>query len=292
MNGEITDGSGNDGKGVLITGCSSGIGRQTAIALVASGFTVFATVRKPADADDLRKLNLKNLVPMCPLDLTNLDHIANVAESLKSEIDSRGSRGLYALINNAGGGRPGPVELMDLDMFRTEVNARLVGAVALVQALLPLIRAGKGRIVWIATPGLIPTPYVSSIHMCDFAVNCLARTLEIELKPWRIRNVMVRCGGIKTPAGLRTQSDAQAVLDRSTPGQAVLYGKALRKWGEEMAAFDRKRTDPNEVARVVLAALAARNPRHHYRVGYMSAAAAFLQALPQSVADWVLKKRF
>jgi len=196
------------------------------------------------------------------------------------------------LINNAGGGLPSPLELMDLDMFKTEVDARLVGSVALVQALLPLIRRAKGRIIWIATPALIPTPYVTSIHSCDFAVNCIARTLQIELKPWGIRSILIRCGGIKTPSGLRTTSDVRAVLQHASPERSSLYEKAFTKWGKDMALFDRKRTDPEKVAQAVLRALEATNPRHHYQVGHMSRAAAILEALPQSVSDWILKKRF
>lgn len=292
MNTGASDKSGVGDRCVLITGCSSGIGRQTAITLAGKGFVVFATVRKSADADELRKLNLQNLSPICPLDLTNLEHIKNVATFLAAEMHRRGGTGLYALINNAGGGLPSPVELMDLDMFRTEVTARLVGTVAMVQALLPLIRQGNGRIVWIATPALIPTPYVASIHACDFAVNCLARTLDIELNPWHIRNIMIRCGGIKTPAGLRTTSDARTILQRSSPDRASLYEKAFRKWGEEMALFDQKRTNPEEVAELILEVLEKPKPKRRYSIGYMSGAAAFLETLPQPVTDWILKKRF
>jgi NAD(P)-dependent dehydrogenase (short-subunit alcohol dehydrogenase family) len=90
--------------------------------------------------------------------------------------------GLFALINNAGGGSPAPVELMDLETFRIELQARVLGSVAMVQAFLPMIRKGNGRIVWVMTPAIIPTPYVTNIHACDFAVNCIARTLDIEIK--------------------------------------------------------------------------------------------------------------
>ena len=285
MNGQPLDARGSEDKHILITGCSSGIGRQTAITLVNMGYIVYGTVRRPADSDDLYKLNLRNLVPICPLDLTNLQHIKKIADVLAAEIRRRQGSRLYALINNAGGGLPNPLELMDMDMFRTEVNARIVGSVALVQALLPLIRRGKGRIIWISTPALIPTPYVASIHACDFAVNCIARTLEIELKPWGIRNTMIRCGGIKTPAGLRTTSDVHTVLRHASPDRTSLYVKAFTKWGEDMALFDRKRTDPERVAQAVLAALVVAKPKHHYRVGHMSRAAAFLEALPQPVSD-------
>jgi NAD(P)-dependent dehydrogenase (short-subunit alcohol dehydrogenase family) len=170
---------------------------------------VFATVRKQADAESLRGLNealgtTPNLIPICPLDLTRLEQIPHVIETVASELERRGKEGLYAPINNAGGGSVAPIELMDLHGFRAELEARVLGSVAMVQACLPMIRRAKGRIVWIVTPGIMPTPYVTSIHACDFAVNCIARTLEIELKAWRIPNIMIRCGGIKTAASLKS----------------------------------------------------------------------------------------
>lgn len=284
------DGIRAEGEGVLITGCSSGIGRATAIHLAQHGFTVFATVRKEVDAENLRSLNEPNLVPVCPLDLTRLDHIPPVAETVASELERRGKR-LYALINSAGGGGVAPIELLDLDRFRTELQARVLGSVAMVQTFLPMLRAVGGRIVWIVTPATIPTPYVASIHACDFAVNCIVRTLNIELKPWDIPNIMIRCGGIETPAGMRTTAEVEACL-RGPRERVMLYEQALRDWGQEMAEFDRKRTAPEKVAATVLKALAAPKPKRRYAIGYMSGAAALLETLPQPVADWILGMRF
>jgi NAD(P)-dependent dehydrogenase (short-subunit alcohol dehydrogenase family) len=185
-------------KSVLITGTSSGIGRATALYLARQGYTVFATVRKAKDAEALRALGEPNLIPLCPLDLTCLEHIPPLVETVQAELARRGQPGLYALIHNAGGGEVAPIEMMDLGGFHREVQTRLVGAVALVQAFLPLLRQGRGRILWIMTPAMIPTPYVTSIHACDFAVNCIIRTLDIELRPWNIPCVQIRCGGINT----------------------------------------------------------------------------------------------
>jgi NAD(P)-dependent dehydrogenase (short-subunit alcohol dehydrogenase family) len=280
------------GEGILITGCSSGIGRASALYLAQHGFTVFATVRKEIDADNLRSLQEPNLIPICPLDLAKRDHIPAIVETVTRELERRGKTGLYALINNAGGGSVAPIELMDLDKFQIEVQARIVGTTALVQAFLPMIRQAHGRIVWIATPATIPTPYVASIHACDFAVNCLARTLDLELKRWAIPNVMIRCGGIQTPAGLRTIEDAEAVLQAGPRERTALYEPQLRQWGKDMAEFDAKRTEPDRVAEVVYRALCAKQPKHRYSIGYMAGAAAFLEALPQSWADWILSKRF
>lgn len=235
---------------------------------------------------------MPNLVPVYPLDLTRLEHIAAVSDVIANELNRRGKKGLYALINNAGGGSPAPVELMELDKFHAELQARLLGSVGMVQAFLPLIRQASGRIVWIMTPAMIPTPYVTSIHACDFAVNCIARTLDIELKAWGIPNIRIKCGGIKTPAGLRTIADVEAVLQKGQSERVALYEKALRKWAEDMAEFDKKRTDAEEVSQIVLKALSAKKPKRQYSVGYMARLAGVLEMMPQSVTDWILKRRF
>jgi NAD(P)-dependent dehydrogenase (short-subunit alcohol dehydrogenase family) len=280
------------GRAVLITGCSSGIGLATARHLARRGYVVLATVRKDKDAEMLRGVGDPNLVPVCPLDMTRRDMIPPVMEAVKAELARRGIKGLFALVNNAGGGAVGPAELLDPADVSRELEVRVVSALALVQACLPLIREARGRIVWIATPALMPTPYVTSIHAPDFAVNCLARTLDIELQAWDIRNVLVRCGGIKTPAGLRTSDDAEACLRRAAPDRVPLYAEALRRWAKDMAAFDAKRTDAARVAELVEKVLEARKPRGRYSVGHMARAAAFLGALPQGLADRILRSRF
>jgi NAD(P)-dependent dehydrogenase (short-subunit alcohol dehydrogenase family) len=276
-------------KSVLITGCSSGIGRTTALYLAQNGFTVFASVRKEKDRQELLGLQEPNLIPVCPLELSRPEDIPPVLETVRAELQRRGQAGLYALINNAGGGGVAPVELMDLDVFHKELQSRLVGAVALVQAFLPLLRQASGRIVWIMTPAILPTPYVTSIHACDFAVNCLARTLDLELAPWRIPSIRVCCGGIKTARGMQTPSEAEPILRHP---RSDLYRDKLVKWFDEMSGFDQKRTEPEKVARVILAALCAARPKRRYSIGYMSGTAGFLEGLPQGLVDKILKARF
>jgi NAD(P)-dependent dehydrogenase (short-subunit alcohol dehydrogenase family) len=290
--GQSTTGAPPSKRAVLITGCSSGIGRESAVLAAENGWTVFAGVRREADAAKLRALGIPGLVPLFPLDLTSLEHIAGAAKTVAVELDRRGIPGLHALVNNAGGGKPAPVELMALDDFRRELQTRLLGSAAMAQSFLPLIRQAKGRIVWIMTPAMIPTPYVASIHACDFAVNCLARTLDIELKSWGIPNVMIRCGGIRTPAGLRTIPDVEACLRDGDPGRVGLYELALRGWAKSMEKFDVKRTDAGKVAEVVFEALSASKPKRRYSIGHMAKAAAFLEFLPQSLADRILRSRF
>jgi NAD(P)-dependent dehydrogenase (short-subunit alcohol dehydrogenase family) len=213
-------------------------------------------------------------------------------EAIDREIEARGQKGLFALVNNAGGGSVAPIELMDPGRFRTELEARVAGPVALVQAVLPRLRRAGGRIVWIMTPAIIPTPYVASIHACDFAVNGLARTLDIELKPWAIPTIMIRCGGIRTEAVSKSDAELEADLKSWPPEKRALYEPALRKWSESLAAFNAKRADPEKVAAVVEKALSSAKPTRRYSIGHMAKAAAFLESLPQGLADRILKARF
>src|SRR5689334_14790012 len=91
-------------RAVLVTGCSSGIGRATAEYLAGNGFLVFATVRKAADAESLRGLKQPNLVPVCPVDLSKVEDIAAAVEIITAELQKRGIDGLFAIVNNAGAG--------------------------------------------------------------------------------------------------------------------------------------------------------------------------------------------
>ncbi len=280
------------GEGVLITGCSSGIGRATAVTLAQHGFTVFASVRTASDAQALQSLQFPNLIPIFPLDLIHLEQIPIVVDMVATKLERRGQKGLYALINNAGAGNISPIELMDLGQFRIELEARLLGATAMVQAFLPMLRKVGGRIMWITTPAIIPTPYVTSIHACDFAVNCIVRTLNLELKQWNILTTMIRCGGIKTPSALNTTSEVDWLLQKEPLERVEPYKQSLQKWSKEMTGFDEKRTEAGKVAELILKALSAKSPKRRYSIGHMAHAAAFLEALPQPVTDWILKMRF
>jgi len=153
---------------------------------------------------------------------------------------------------------------------------------------------GKGVLVTGCSSGIgraIAIHHVASIHAPDFAVNCLARTLQIELLPWRIPNILVRCGGIKTAAHDKTAQELEAAFKQWPRERFELYAAALKRERGELTAFDEKRTEPEAVARVVFKALSDRKPKRRYRVGHMAGAAAFLELLPQTVVDFVMENR-
>ena len=154
-----------------------------------------------------------------------------------------------------------------------------------------MIRKGHGRIIWIVTPGLMPIPYDSSIHACDFAVNNLARTLKLELRPWNIPVIMVRCGTIRTEAVEKSYRDLDESFKTWPEETAALYRDSINKEMQNWKIMDRKRTDPSAVAKTVFRALDAEKPRSRYRTGHMSGAAAFLELLPQTLTDKILGMR-
>ncbi|SHI23334.1 NADP-dependent 3-hydroxy acid dehydrogenase YdfG [Sporobacter termitidis DSM 10068] len=283
--------SNHNQKAVLVTGSSSGIGRACGMYLAERGYLVFAGVRKGEDADKLAGLGLKNLVPVCPLDMTKPEDITGAGRTIEEELSKRGIPGLYAVLNNAGGGFIAPLELMDIDKWRRETETRLVGPVALLQATLPLLRKGGGRVLWIQTPGLMPIAFDASIHACDFASNCLSRTLGQELKPWGIPSIQIRCGAISTPSVERSYRELAASMAQWSSAGLELYNEALRKTEKSFRAMDAGRSDPEMIARLVFRALGDRKPKRRYHAGAMSGVSAVMECLPHPLVDRIMEKR-
>ena len=135
-------------RSALVTGASTGIGRATALRLDASGWKVFAGVRREEDADSLRAEGSAQIAPVI-LDVTDPDQIAAAAEQIGRESDS----GLDGLVNNAGIAVPGPLETVPLDDLRHQLEVNLVAYVAVTQAMLEQIRRAEGRVVFLSSIG-------------------------------------------------------------------------------------------------------------------------------------------
>lgn len=283
----------NTKKVVLITGGSSGIGRATALYLSDLGFKVLVTVRKEKDYAKIKDMNKENLISLYPFDFNEKEHYNLLYENINLMLDKLKIDGLFSIINNAGGGEITPIELMNVLDFNKDLETRIVGPIKLLQMFLPLIRKAKGRILWIVTPGLIPTPFVSSIHIADFGVNCLVRTLDLELSKWDIPVSMVRCGGIKTEGAYKANIKLENFIEKLSINNPVekTYKKLLEKELDFQKKFEVKRTDPVEVAEIVGKALLEKKPKLVYRVGYMSSIAGILEKFPYSFLNKLLKKR-
>ncbi len=272
-------------KAVVVTGTSSGIGKAVAEYLARrEDFLVFGTVRGHGAMKTTKNASRSNVVTIPNLDLTQNAQIKTAVDTMRSDLRSNRLDGLYAIINNAGGGAIAPLELLDMQIMERELKTRIVGAATLVQMLLPEIRNTKGRLLWITTPGPIPLAYKSSVHVPEFATHGLARTFRIELSPWNIPSIMIACGGIKSNAVGRMDQELSQSIKSLTKKQLALYGSALDAVLHRDAEIAKRGVDPITVAKTVEKALDSSNPKPIYRVG-LSKTLSSISSLPPSKVD-------
>jgi NAD(P)-dependent dehydrogenase (short-subunit alcohol dehydrogenase family) len=181
---------GNEKKSVLITGCSSGIGRCLALGLRRRGYRVFATARKPADVTLLARRGYESLC----LDLESSDSIAQAIDTLLSRTDGS----LYALINNGAYGQPGAVEDLTRDTLRRQFEINVFGTQELTNRLMPVFRQqGYGRIVQISSVlGFVCLAYRGGYNATKHALEALSDTLRLELRGSGIHISLVEPGPI------------------------------------------------------------------------------------------------
>lgn len=271
-------------EAVLVTGCSTGIGRATAVALDRLGYRVYAGVRKEKDADVLRDTGSERMIPIL-LDVTDSKQIAAAREQIEAE---EGERGLAGIVNNAGVLFSGPVEFVPLDDVRQQFEVNVIGDLAIIQAFLPLIRKGHGRVINIGSiGGKIAIPYVSPLCASKFAMECFTDALRVELAPWKIPVVMIEPGLVATAAAPKVAANAEHSYGSLPPEGVELYGKSFKRVMDQAVIDQDKGVAPERVANVVVKALRARRPRTRYVVGRERPIVAVAQFLPDRVLDFV-----
>jgi NAD(P)-dependent dehydrogenase (short-subunit alcohol dehydrogenase family) len=256
--------AGNASGAVVVTGASTGIGRATALLLDAQGYRVFAGVRKDDDARELSKDGSDRLTPVM-VDVTDEAQIESAREQVAAAV---GDQGLVGLVNNAGVGGGGPIEFMPLDELRRTLEINLIGQVAVTQAFLPLIRRGRGTIVFIASiGGRVASPFMSPYNTSKFAIEALGESLRHELRPWGIEVAVVEPGSIDTQIWSKGNDQAREQLDEMTEDARRLYGRQLDRFVEVINETASRGIPPEKVAEVVHRAIASENPKHRYLVG-------------------------
>jgi len=254
----------NASGAVVVTGASTGIGRATALRLDGHGYRVFAGVRKEADARDLAQAGSDRLTPVT-LDVTSPDEIFTVMEEVAEAV---GDAGLAGIVNNAGVGGGGPIEFMPLEELRRTLEVNLIGQVAVTQAFIPLIRKGKGTIVFIASiGGRVASPFMSPYNTSKFAVEALGESLRHELTPWDIDVAVVEPGSIDTDIWAKGNEQLREQLGEMPEDARRLYGKQITRFGEVINETASRGISPEKVAEVVHDAIASENPKHRYLVG-------------------------
>lgn len=273
-------------KNVLITGASTGIGEACALHFDRKGWKVYAGVRKEADAEALRGKGSANLTPVL-IDVTDQAQIDAVAKQITGD----GGR-LDGLVNNAGIGRGGPLEYLDLDEWRTQLEVNVIGQIAVTKAMLPLIRPAKGRVVFIGSiGGRIGSPLMGPYNASKFAIEGIGHALRQELKPNGVHVSVVEPGAIDT----KIWEKAEDTMERL---RSELPAIALEEYADTLAAFEKglamnakNGISPDVVAKVVEHALTAKRPRTRYLVGKDAKAVGVLSRfLPDRAVDTIVAK--
>ena len=249
-----------EARAVLITGCSSGIGHCLARGLRQRGYRVFATARKPADADSLLKAGYESL----PLDLNSSESIHAAVETVLDR--TRGK--LYALINNGAYGQPGAVEDLSREVLRAQFETNLFGTQELTNLVIPAMRQQReGRIIQISSIlGIVCFAYRGAYNATKFALEALSDTMRLELLNTNIRVSLIEPGPIESRFRANAYAAFQRNIDREHSAHREYYVRVEKRLeGPKPQPFT---LPPEAVLKKVISALEARRPKARYAVTF------------------------
>ncbi len=270
---------------VLVTGTSTGIGAATALHLAENGFHVFAGVRQDKDGEALRAQAPESLTPLI-LDVTDEAAIAAAAATVA---DAVGDRGLAGLVNNAGIGKPAPIEFQPMADFRTQLEVNLFGPVAMVQAFLPQIRRGGGRIVNVGSiGGLLVLPLNGAYSASKFGMRAITDALRLELRQWNIHVSLIEVAPVKTAIFGKTYAEFDALEQRLGEDGFRLYEEQIAAIRKSVEQAEADGDSPLVIAKAILDALTADKPETRYLVGHGAKAVGVAAALPDHLRDRAL----
>jgi NAD(P)-dependent dehydrogenase (short-subunit alcohol dehydrogenase family) len=281
----------------LITGASTGIGRATALRLVASGWTVLAGVRDPAAGERLVAEagtpaggGLSGRLLPLALEVTDAAQVVAAAERVAQEHEASSRGGLDALVNNAGIGVGGPLELVSAEDLRKQFDVNVFAQVAVTQAMLPALRRARGRIVFVSSIGgrvamAFTAPYAASKH----AIEAFGDALRVELRSSGVQVALVEPGSVATPIWDKTRAEAERTV--IPPELQDVYGRVPAAMGKVLDDTARRGVPPEQVAAAIERALSASRMRARYVVGRDAKAMLLVRRLlPDLVFDKVARR--
>ena len=243
----------------LVTGCSSGIGLETAVALAREGHFTFATMRNLKKVEALEKIVKDENLPISILEL-DVDNKESMDNGIEKIMEQKGR--IDTLVNNAGWGMWGTVEDVSIDEFKEQFETNFFSIVRMIQKIAPIMRKQKsGSIVNVSSvAGRIGFPVSPAYISSKFALEGLSECLRFELSPFGINVITIEPGVIKTnffdSMKMAKRSDSNSVYNDIT--SKVISGvKMMAEMG----------TDPKEVANAILKSINDKNPLPRYIVG-------------------------
>jgi NAD(P)-dependent dehydrogenase (short-subunit alcohol dehydrogenase family) len=194
---------------------------------------------------------------------------------------------LDALVANAGIAIAAPLEFLPPEELTRQLDVNVVGQVRVLQAVLPLLRQGRGRVVLMGSiGGKSAMPFLGAYAMSKFALEAMADALRLELEPFGIRVGLIEPGSIATPIW----SKPQKTVDEFPLEAQELYGARVLQFRKRAEAAAREAVPPIEVARAVEHALTAETPKARYLVGRDAKRRAAIERLPDRLRDKALTR--
>jgi NAD(P)-dependent dehydrogenase (short-subunit alcohol dehydrogenase family) len=252
-------------RSVVVTGASTGIGRAAVTALTGAGFHVFPTVRKAADAEELRRRFGANVTPLM-VDLLDEASVRAAGETVAA------AGPLFGLVNNAGAALPGPLEYLPIEVFRQQLEINLTAQLLVTQVMLPALRRsaeqdGDARIVMIGSiGGRIAGPILGAYQAAKHGLVGLTGSLRAELAPSGIKVILLEPGAIATPIWQRGVA-AGDEIEAGWPEEFARYGAqiaASRRLAERASSGG---VSPEAPARKIVEALTSEHPAPRAVIG-------------------------
>lgn len=271
-------------KSVLITGCSSGIGRCIADGLKRRNYNVIVTARKQ---DDINKLEAVGF-DVIDLDLANSKSIHAAVETLLSKTDGE----LYGLVNNAAYGQTGAVEDLTTEALREQFETNVFGTQELTNLIIPVMRKqNEGRIIQISSVlGFITMKFRGAYCASKYALEALSDAMRYELDGTGIKVSLIEPGPIKSEFRNNAFASYQRVVDKNNSQHAAAYAKVEKEMNEEKSSIPFT-LEPEAVLKKVIHALESENPKARYFVTFPTYLFSVLKRiLPGNLLDKVLIK--
>lgn len=267
-------------KTILITGCSSGIGKALALEAKQQGYRVFATARKEADLAQLQQLGLETIA----LEMTNPDSVKQAVLQLQQQAGR-----LDILVNNAGFGAMGPVLDAGAEALRAQFEVNVFAVMDLTQACLPLLLESKGLVVNIGSvSGILTTPFAGVYCASKAALHSLSDALRIELAPLGVRVLTVRTGAIDTGFANRATLEAEQLLKPESLWWSMREGVMLRA-----NASQKQPTSAESFAKSLVLELNKADCNGMVGIGHGAVTLPLLaRLLPQKWLDKILSRKF
>lgn len=275
-------------QSILITGAASGIGLASTRCLHAAGFHIIAGHLPDEDTTSLRAIS-EDDISLLPIDITRPEHIFQAKQRI-----TQNDWSLYGLFNNAGIAISGPVEFTPMEAIRRQLDVNLLGHVAMTQAMLPLIRATRGRVVnTTSILGRIALGFSAPYCMSKFAMEAFTDSLRLEMKPYGVQVAAIEPGVIKTNIWNNLEENIGEIVDELPPEGQQLYGNDLQVFIATTRRESAQGISPDHVAKAVHHAFTARRPRTRYLVGTDARLVALLKRwLPDRLFDRIMMARY